>query len=184
MRHARAAVLFVSAVALAMTLLGCKSDSEKLAAGALDSVTIPAGLLALDAGYDDVVAIARGLRPQLTDNELRELEGIERAMIAFRTRLGIMGEQTASGIMLQIADIKLAYDVVRPAYTRAWAIYRPHFDRLDPIDLGIVERFDRTARRVDRAMQSLTAGSEGIDYARIAADMLLLVGTVIQVAGH
>ena len=168
--------------ALAMVLLGCKSDSKKLAAGAQEAVTIPAGLLALDAGYDDVVAIARGLRPQLTDAETEEMEFIEQSMIAFRSQISGIGEQTPAGIMLRIADIKLIYDVVRPGYTRAWAIYQPYFDRLNPTDRGIVERFDRTARRVDRAMQSLTVGEGGIDYALIAADMLSLIGTVAKLA--
>lgn len=175
MRYAMTLILLAAAI----LLTACNTDQRKLA---LDAAQVSAALLTVNSQFD--LAVAQIDRSIFTAAELARLDqsidDLRQLQVSLRTLITQHGG--VGQLLLNVAQASAYFETGKRAYLDGKAVIIPHLRELSLSDQQLLGDMDRSARRIDTALQSLTTATDGTDITPYVRDALLIAHGVATLA--
>jgi len=166
-------------LAAAILLAACTEDQRRFA---IDAAQVSLSLATINTQFD--LAVANVDRSVFSAEEQARLDAAIGALRALQTSLKTLITQRGGvgQLLLNVDETGRLFAQGKQAYLDAKAVIVPHLKDLPLEDQRMLSEMDRSAKRIDQALQAITTAPDGTDITPYVHDALLIAKGVATLA--
>ena len=170
----------VAIAVICILLSGCNVKPDEVKSFALNSTKVAAAVAVLNTSYPQVAAVVAA--QEWTDEERARLQAVDGDVRELLRRVESLTAGGASNAIVSMQDLLLMRGDARDAYYAARLIVEPRLAELDGSERVMLQRFDRQAQTLGKALDALENLPDGSNATGVLLDVLSMAGAGVQVA--